>query len=112
MAVVKGTFSPTTVQRPSFRPPTPVALLPQLLSKGRSSGREDTGGHRLHALPKIHPKVSSLVIAVSAEIGTGRALSVILAYCQRVGFGVLVGRGGAEPAPPTAPAPKLRLPDG
>lgn len=78
MAMVKGTFSPTTVQRPSFPPPTPVALLPQLLSKGRSSGREDPGGHRLHALPKIHPEVSSPVIAVGAEMGTERDLSVLL----------------------------------
>lgn len=69
MAVAKGTFSPTTVQRPSFPPPTPVALLPQLLSKGRSSGREDTGGHRLHALLKVHPEVSSPVIVVGEERG-------------------------------------------
>lgn len=99
MAVVKGTSSPTTVQRPSFPPPTPVALPPQLLSKGRSSGREDAGGHRLHALPKIHPEVSSPVIAVGEEMGTGRALSVILVSLPKGRSWGASGarRGGAGP---------------
>lgn len=99
MAVAKGTFFPTTVQRPSFPPPTPVALLPQLLSKGRSSGREDTGGHRLHALLKVHPEVSSPVIVVGEEMGTRRAPSVILVSLPMGrSWGTSgVRRGGAGP---------------
>lgn len=99
MAVVKGTFSPTTVQGPSFPLPTPVALLPQLLSKRRSPGREDAGGHRLHTLPKIHPKVSSLVIAVGEEMGSERAPRVILVSLPKGRSWVASGArwGGAGP---------------
>lgn len=77
----------------------PVTLLPQLLSKGRSSGREDAGGHRLHTLPKIHPEVSSPVIAVGEEMGTGRALSVILVSLPKGRSWGASGarRGGAGP---------------
>lgn len=60
-----------------FPPPT-LALPPQLLSKGRSSGREDSRGHRLHALFKVHPEVSgpiSEVGTVLADRRRGRASS-------------------------------------
>lgn len=53
----------------SYLPPTLWLLCPQLLPKGRSAGREDPRGHRLHALPEVHSEVSSPIVAIVAEVG-------------------------------------------
>ena len=58
----------------SYLPPTLRLLCPQLLSKGRSAGREDPRGHRLHALPKVHSEVSSSIVAEVGGCGQTPAL--------------------------------------
>lgn len=84
----------------SYLPPTLWLFCPQLLPKGRSAGREDPRGHRLHALPKVHSEVSSSIVAEVGGCGQTTA--------QRGGDGgrEASGLGIMPPPPPPAPGPR------
>lgn len=84
----------------SYLPPTLWLLCPQLLPKGRSAGREDPRGHRLHALPKVHSEVSSPIVAIVAEVG-GCGQTTAL----RGGDGGREASGLASCRPPPRPPP-------